>query len=87
MKVPTGPKKAKVRLEEAFDDFADIKTRLGPKIEVWSENFQSTGSNLIETKIGSLNEVAKCPSFPSTSCRFKESFFSGDYWDKILGAR
>jgi hypothetical protein len=70
VKVPTGPRNAKVRLEEVFDDLEGITTRLGPKIEVWSKNFQSTRSNLIEIKIGALNEVAKCPSFPSASRRF-----------------
>ena len=31
MKVPTGPKKAKVKLEEVFDDLVGIKTRLEPR--------------------------------------------------------
>ena len=31
MKVPTGPRNAKVRLEEVFEDLEGIKTRLGLK--------------------------------------------------------
>jgi hypothetical protein len=31
VKVPTGPKNAKVKLEEVFDDLAGIKTRLEPR--------------------------------------------------------